>query len=79
MTLDILLECTAAELEAMTDQQLLVYFEPYLTACRPVKESTAQSIGKEKLRASVGIEGRRQKTMEDARRLVEQFKLNLPK
>lgn len=35
MTLDELLECNAAQLEAMSDTQLLEHFKQYLTVTRP--------------------------------------------
>jgi hypothetical protein len=35
MTLEQLLECDAATLEKMTDEQLLEHFKPYLTVTRP--------------------------------------------
>lgn len=35
MSIEELLECSAAQLQAMTDQELLEHFKPYLTVTRP--------------------------------------------
>lgn len=41
MTLDELLDCNAAKLEAMSDEELLKHFEPMLNITRPERASLA--------------------------------------
>ena len=43
MTLDQLLECSADELEKMTDAQLLEHFKPFLDVTRPERARVAKS------------------------------------
>ena len=42
MTLDQLLNCSAAELEKMTDAQLLEHFKPFLDVTRPERARLAK-------------------------------------
>lgn len=46
MTIEELLECSAEQLEKMTDVELLKYFEPYLTVTRPDKAALRNAINK---------------------------------
>lgn len=39
MTIEKLLECSASDLAAMSDEELVKHFEPYLNITRPDRES----------------------------------------
>ena len=71
MTIEQLLEMNASTLENLTDAQLLEYFRPYLSACRPINSSI-------NLKGSIKQKNDRSKldsTIEAARKILENFKL----
>ena len=45
MTLEELLNCSAEQLEAMSDEQLTRYFEPYFSITRPEQVTRARKAG----------------------------------
>jgi hypothetical protein len=72
MTIEQLRECSAADLEKMTDEQLLEYFKPYLTATRPELAKLTQA------RAKVtGVTKGKASAEEEAMRIAAQFGFNL--
>jgi len=59
MTIEELIECDAAKLEAMSDQELLQHFEKYLNVTRPERQpartTTAQNVVKANPKLQQGL------------------------
>lgn len=71
MTIEELLECTADELEQMTDEQLMTHLAPYLNATRP---ELVRAQNASKPQSSKG-KSKKQNSIDIAREIMKQFDL----
>lgn len=71
MTIEKLLNCSADELQKMTNEQLLTYFEPYLKVTRPdlaMKDAKERGIKTPRLYKQDSIDAKMQKAMDIAKK-----------
>lgn len=68
MTIEELLNCDVTLLEAMTDDELLEHFKPYLIVCQPPLDDSVKVVKGPKRKRKTSISVREKRTLEDQMR-----------
>ena len=68
MTIEELLNCDVTLLEAMTDDELLEHFKPYLIVCQPPLDDSVKIVKGPKRKRKTSISVREKRTLEDQMR-----------
>lgn len=78
MTIEELLNCEVIELEAMSDDELLEHFKPYLTVCQPPVDDNIKVVKgpKRKRKTSISI-GQKRTLEEQMRELADLHNVDL--
>ena len=68
MTIEELLNCDVTLLEAMTDDELLEHFKPYLIVCQPPLDDSVKVVKGPKRKRKTSISVREKRTLEEQMR-----------
>jgi len=68
MTIEELLNCDVTLLEAMTNDELLEHFKPYLSVCQPPLDDSVKIVKGPKRKRKTSISVREKRTLEDQMR-----------
>ena len=68
MTIEELLNCDVTLLEAMTDDELLEHFKPYLVVCQPPLDDSVKVVKGPKRKRKTSISVREKRTLEEQMR-----------
>ena len=68
MTIEDLLNCDVKLLEAMTDDELLEHFKPYLIVCQPPLDDSVKVVKGPKRKRKTSISVREKRTLEEQMR-----------
>ncbi len=68
MTIEELLNCDVTLLEAMTDDELLEHFKPYLAVCQPPLDDSVKVVKGPKRKRKTSISVREKRTLEEQMR-----------
>ena len=78
MTIEELLNCDVTLLEAMTDDELLEHFKPYLIVCQPPLDDSVKVVKGPKRKRKTSISVREKRTLEEQmRELAELHNVDL--